>query len=176
MVSTPAARLLAVAICSLALVGCGHRAPPAASSSVAAAPDAGFRSVECNGVTDADIAAAITKPSYAKVVSTGVGCFWQENTALGSPGLGMGISTWSYRGSEMDLERTLERRAGRGLTELTLDGNKGFKAADKNACSIYVAKGQDVITWSIQTLNPSTLPDLCTVTERLARLSQDRVN
>jgi hypothetical protein len=59
---------------------------------------------------------------------------------------------------------------------LAIDGNKGFKAADKNACSVYVAKGQDVITWSIQTLNPSKLPNLCTVTERLAQLSQDRVN
>jgi hypothetical protein len=62
------------------------------------------------------------------------------------------------------------------LTELAVDGNEGFKAADRNACSVYVAKGRDVITWSIQTLNPSTLPDLCTVAERLARLSQDRVN
>ncbi len=57
-----------------------------------------------------------------------------------------------------------------------MDGNKGFKAYAGNACSIYVAKGGDVITWSIQTLNPATLPDLCAITERLARLSQDRVN
>jgi hypothetical protein len=39
-----------------------------------------------------------------------------------------------------------------------------------------VAKGGDVIIWSIQTLNPSMLPDLCTVTEQLAQLSQARVN
>jgi hypothetical protein len=39
-----------------------------------------------------------------------------------------------------------------------------------------VAKGGDVITWSIQTVNPGMLPDLCTVAERLAQLSQDRMN
>ena len=95
---------------------------------------------------------------------------------LGSFGAGMGISTWWYRGSDMDTERMLEQHAGRTLTELSVDGNKGFKAFDANACSIYVAKGGDVITWSIQTLNPATLPDLCTITEQLAQLSQDRVN
>ncbi len=61
----------------------------------------------------------------------------------------------------MDTERTLETRAGRTLTELSIDGNQGFRAADANVCSIYVAKGQDVITWSIQTMNPASLPDLC---------------
>ena len=88
----------------------------------------------------------------------------------------MGISTWWYRGSDMDTERMLETRAGRTLTELSVDNNKGFKAFDGNACSIYVAKGGDVITWSIQTMNPATLPDLCGITGKLAQLSQDRVN
>jgi hypothetical protein len=88
----------------------------------------------------------------------------------------MGISTWWYRGSDMDTERTLEQQAGRTLTELSVDNNNGFKAFDGNACSIYVAKGRDVITWSIQTMNPATLPDLCGITENLAQLSQDRVN
>jgi hypothetical protein len=57
-----------------------------------------------------------------------------------------------------------------------LHGNAGFQAHDDNACSIYVTKGGDVVTWSIQTLNPSLLPDLCSITGRLARLSQDRMN
>jgi hypothetical protein len=39
-----------------------------------------------------------------------------------------------------------------------------------------VSKGGDVITWSIQTMNPATLPDLCDITEQLAQLSQERVN
>lgn len=95
---------------------------------------------------------------------------------IGSFGAGMGISTWWYRGSDMETERTLERKAGRQLTELELNGNNGFQASDVNACSIYIAKGADVITWSIQTLNPSTLPPLCTIIRRLAQLSQDRVN
>ena len=88
----------------------------------------------------------------------------------------MGISTWWYRGSDLDTERTLEQNAGRTLTELAVNGNKGFKAYDDNACSVYVAKGDDVITWSIQTVNPGMLPDLCSITETLAQLSQDRVN
>jgi hypothetical protein len=95
---------------------------------------------------------------------------------LGSVGAGMGISTWWYRGSDMDTERMLEQQAGRTITELELSGNKGFKASDTNACSIYVAKDRDVITWSMQTLNPAMLPDLCAITEQLAQLSQDRVN
>jgi hypothetical protein len=59
---------------------------------------------------------------------------------------------------------------------LTIAGNKGFQASDANACSVYVAKDDDVITWSIQTLNPASLPDLCRITQQLARLTQDRVN
>ena len=88
----------------------------------------------------------------------------------------MGISTWWYRGSDLDIERTLERKAGRELTELSLNGNTGSRPSDANACSVYVAKGDDVITWSIQTLNPSRLPELCTIVNRLAQESQDRVN
>jgi hypothetical protein len=95
---------------------------------------------------------------------------------IGTFGAGMGISTWWYRGSDLDSERELEQRSGRTLTELVIDGNKGFRAADANVCSIYVAKDRDVITWSIQSMNPSTLPDLCSVTDKLARLSQDRIN
>jgi hypothetical protein len=113
---------------------------------------------------------------FTKVVANEAGCFWQENTVIGTFGVGMGISTWWYRGSDMDTERTLEQQAGRTLTELLIDGHKGFKAFDDNACSIYVAKDSDVITWSIQTMNPATLPDLCTISERLAQLSQHRVN
>ncbi|WP_371454731.1 DUF3558 domain-containing protein [Mycobacterium sp. GA-1841] len=138
--------------------------------------DGGFRSAECNGITDADIAEAAGSSMFSKAVVSDTGCFWQENSMLGTFGAGMGISTWWYRGSDMDTERTLETRAGRTLTELTIDGNKGFRAADANVCSIYVAKGDDVITWSIQTMNPAMLPDLCQITEKLARLSQDRVN
>ncbi len=46
------------------------------------------------------------------------------------------------------------QRRARTLTELSINGNKGFKAYDANACSVYVAKGGDVITWSVQTVNP----------------------
>ena len=138
--------------------------------------DDGFQSGECNNVTDADIAKAVGSATFTKVVDSDAGCFWQENTMLGSFGAGMGISTWWYRGSDMDTERTLEQQAGRTLTELSVDDKKGFKAFDANACSIYVSKGGDVITWSIQTMNPASLPDLCSITEKLAQLSQDRVN
>ncbi len=95
---------------------------------------------------------------------------------IGTVGAGMGISTWWYRGSDPDTERTLEARAGRELTELSMAGNEGFQASDANACSIYVAKGSDVITWSIQTMNPATLPDLCGIVRKLAERTQDRAN
>ena len=167
--------LVASAAVSAVLAGCGPSRDNAAPSAPATA-DAGFRSGDCNGITDADIAAAAGPASFTRAVVSDAGCFWQENSEFGTVGAGMGISTWWYRGSDMDTERSLELSAGRKLTELSLDGNKGFKAHDGNACSIYVAKGGDVITWSIQTLNPVTLPDLCTVTEQLAQLSQDRVN
>lgn len=169
--------LVAAAVMATALAGCGSPEEPAAPSSTASgASGAGFRSGDCNGVTDADITAAVGPAKFTKSVVSDSGCFWQENSMFGTVGAGMGISTWWYRGSDMDTERALEQTAGRTLTELSLDGNKGFKAYDNNACSIYVAKGGDVITWSIQTLNPAMLPDLCAVTEQLAQLSQDRVN
>jgi hypothetical protein len=159
------------------LVGCASPAEePTSTASPSAAPGSGFRSGDCNGVTDADVTEAVGSGMFTKVVDGDAGCFWQENTMLGTFGAGMGISTWWYRGSDMDTERWLEQQAGRTVTELSIDGKKGFKAHDANACSIYVAKDQDVITWSIQTMNPAMLPDLCSITEQLARLSQDRVN
>ncbi|MUL81482.1 MULTISPECIES: DUF3558 domain-containing protein [unclassified Mycolicibacterium] len=166
--------LAGIAVGATLLTACA----PADTSSAPepAAPGGGFHAADCNGVTDADIADAAGSSMFTKAVVSVAGCFWQENSMLGTFGAGMGISTWWYRGSDMDTERTLETRAGRTLTELSIDGNQGFRAADANVCSIYVAKGGDVITWSIQTMNPATLPDLCQVTEKLARLSQGRVN
>lgn len=162
--------------CAVVLAGCGPSGEAPTPASAAPAPDTGFRSADCNGVSDADITAAVGAGKFTKAVVSDAGCFWQEDTMFGTVGAGMGISTWWYRGSDMDTERSLEKQAGRTLTELSVDGNKGFKAFDGNACSIYVAKGDDVITWSIQTMNPAALPDLCSIIERLARLSQDRVN
>ena len=163
------------AMCALLLAGCGSD-QDAPSTPSPTASGGGFNSVDCNGVTDADIADAVGPAPFTRAVVSDAGCFWQEDSMFGTVGAGMGISTWWYRGSDMDTERTLEQQAGRTLTELSLDGNKGFKASDANACSIYVAKGGDVITWSIQTMNPVTLPDLCSITEQLAELSQERVN
>jgi hypothetical protein len=171
--------IVVILMAVLALAGCGShggdqsRAPAPAPTPVA---DRGFRSGDCNGVTDKDILEAVGTKMFTKVVDGDAGCFWQEDTMLGTFGAGMGISTWWYRGSDMATERELESQAGRALTEMSIDGNTGFKASDANACSIYVAKGGDVITWSIQTMNPAMLPDLCTVTEQLAQLSQERVN
>ena len=177
----PARKSLLTCLAALAaalLAGCGPSDPsdgPDAPGSPPP-PGGGFRSADCNGVTDADVTKAVGSAMFTKVLVSDAGCFWQENTVLGTFGAGMGISTWWYRGSDMDTERSLEQQAGRTLTELSVDGNKGFKAYDANACSIYVAKGDDVITWSIQTMNPAMLPDLCSITEQLAQLSQDRVN
>ncbi|MDH6197918.1 hypothetical protein M2272_004574 [Mycobacterium frederiksbergense] len=169
------------AVACLAGLVVGAAVLTACTTETAAAPESvqvgeGFHGADCNGITDADIAAVAGPAMYIKAVVSDAGCFWQENTMLGTVGAGMGISTWWYRGSDMDTERTLETQAGRTLTELSIDGNQGFRAADANVCSIYVAKGEDVITWSIQTMNPADLPDLCQVTEKLARLSQGRVN
>jgi hypothetical protein len=174
MGATSARWLAALAVaCAMALTACGsdHAPRPAAPVS-----GVGFRGEPCNGVTDTDVTKVIGSSLFTKVVDSEAGCFWQENTAIGTFGIGMGISTWWYRGSDLDTERTLEVSAGRTLTEMSLDGNKGFKASDDNACSIYVAKGGDVVTWSIQTMNPAMLPDLCAITEHLAQLSQQRVN
>ncbi|WP_019972320.1 DUF3558 family protein [Mycobacterium sp. 141] len=158
---------------ALVLVACGTSERP--DLPPAAVAGGGFHATDCNGVTDADVTKA-AGPMFTKTVVNDSGCFWQENTVLGTFGAGMGISTWWYRGSDMDTERALEEHAGRTLTELSLNGNKSFKAADANVCSIYVSKGADVITWSIQSMNPAVLPDLCTITEQLAQVSQGRVN
>jgi hypothetical protein len=162
----------------LAVASCGSAPPPPPPpSSAPPAAAGGFRSGDCNLVTDDEVRKAVhSSVAFNKVVDSDAGCFWQEDSMLGSVGAGMGISTWWYRGSDMDTERMLEQQAGRTITELELSGNKGFQAQDTNACSIYVANGGDVIAWSIQTLNPATMPDLCTVTGQLAQLSQDRLN
>ena len=112
-----------------ALPGCGaeatERAAPAAGEQRA---DGGFDGGDCHGITDADIARATGAAMFTKVLVNDTGCFWQENTVIGTFGAGMGISTWWYRGSDMDVERELEKKAGRTLTEISMDGNKGFKA------------------------------------------------
>lgn len=167
------AAVVAVALAAAALAGCGTTQKVPAPSSQ---QGKGFNSGRCNKVTDDEISHAAGSGMFTKVVVSDTGCFWQENTMIGSFGAGMGISTWWYRGSDMDTERTLETKAGRKLAELTIAGNKALQASDANACSVYVEKGTDVITWSIQTLNPASLPDLCTITQHLARLTQDRVN
>jgi hypothetical protein len=169
--------IVVILMAVLALAGCGSGGGAKSSTPVPTpVADRGFHSGDCNGVTDKDILDAVGTKMFSKVVDSDAGCFWQEDTMLGTFGAGMGISTWWYRGSDMATERELESQAWRKLTEMSIDGNTGFKAADDNACSIYVAKGGDVITWSIQTMNPAMLPDLCTVTEHLAQLSQERVN
>ncbi|KGI66980.1 DUF3558 domain-containing protein [Mycolicibacterium rufum] len=173
-----AVRLFAGLCLALTLSACSgpdRPAEPAADGGTGSS-GGGFRSVDCNGITDADVSMAAGSNLFTPAVVSDAGCFWQENTMIGNVGAGMGISTWWYRGSDMDTERELEQQAGRTLTELSIDGNKGFKASDDSACSIYVAKGADVITWSIQTMNSETLPDLCTIVGQLAQLSQERVN
>ncbi|MDG4663905.1 DUF3558 domain-containing protein [Mycobacterium sp. 236(2023)] len=172
-----AGRICAALTLGVLLAGCG--APDQADETAegpAQQSGEGFQSVDCNGVTDGDVAAAAGSDLYLPAVVSDAGCFWQENSMIDNFGAGMGISTWWYRGSDMDTERELEELAGRTLTELSIDDNKGFKAYDDTACSIYVAKGGDVITWSIQTMNSQTMPDLCSIIEQLAQLSQQRVN
>lgn len=160
------------------LGGCGTADQPgqAPAGSGSGTPVAGFRSADCNGITDADVDAAVGSELFEPAVISDAGCFWQEQTGIAGLGAGMGISTWWYRGSDMGTEREIEQLAGRTLTELAIDGKDGFRAFDDTACSVYVANGGDVITWSIQTMNSVTLPDLCSIVDRLARLSQERVN
>lgn len=166
-------RLLAALTVCAALGACGTET---ARRTEAMPAGPGYSAADCNGVTDDDVTAAAGATLFTRVVDSDAGCFWQENTAIGTFGLGMGISTWWYRGSDLDTERDLERSVGRDLTEVTVGANQGFTASDENACSVYVAKGADVVTWSIQTANPAILPDLCSITGRLAQLSQDRMN
>jgi hypothetical protein len=166
-------RLLAAVAVIAGLAGCSA---PQQDPAPPAPPPGEFHSGDCNLVSDDEVNATAGPGRFTKVVVSDAGCFWQENSMIGSFGAGMGISTWWYRGSDLDIERTLERKAGRQLTELSLNDNSGFEASDANACSVYVTKGHDVITWSIQSMNPATLPPLCTVIRRLAQLTQDRVN
>lgn len=176
MATRPAARLAAALSLGALLVGCGAPDEPDPPTPTTVASGDGFESADCNGVTDADIARAAGPGLFSAAVVSDVGCFWQEDTMIEDFGAGMGITTWWYRGSDMDTERELEQLAGRTLTDWSIDENEGFKAFDETACSIYVAKGGDVITWSIQTMNSATMPDLCSVVEQLAQLSQQRVN
>ncbi|MFB1295571.1 DUF3558 domain-containing protein [Mycobacterium sp. pW049] len=178
MGATITARLCAALTLSALLAGCGGSEQPDEPTAAPGTQDSGegFQSVDCNGITDADVAEAAGSELFSPAVVSDAGCFWQEDSMIDNFGAGMGISTWWYRGSDMDTERELEQLAGRTLTELSIDDNKGFKAFDDTACSIYVAKGGDVITWSIQTMNSQTMPDLCSIIEQLAELSQQRVN
>ena len=169
--------LLAAAAASTILAGCGSSEESAAPTTSAPAPGPGFRSGDCNGITDADI----TRRGRGGDVHQGrrqrrrlllAGEFHvrhRRRSAWGSRRGGTAEAIWTPSGS-------WNRTPAASSPSCRWTATKGFKAYDGNACSFYVAKGGDVITWSIQTLNPATLPDLCTITEQLAQLSQERVN
>ena len=124
-------------------------------------------------ITDADVTKAVGSSMFTigggqrrRVLLAGEHRARHFGRAWASPHGGIAAAIWTPSGR-------LEQQAGRTLTELSIDGNKGFKAYDANACSIYVAKGTDVITWSIQTMNPAMLPDLCD-DHRATRRAQSR--
>ncbi len=163
------------------LAGCGTAPDPPAEGAPAegpgpAGPVEGFHSADCNGITDADVRRAAGSAKLTGVAVGDAGCFWQEDAVFGTVGLGNGISTWWYRGADLGEERLLESRAGRTLVEVTVDGHQGFRASDDKACSVYLAKGNDVMAWSLQTLNPADYGDLCAVVSQLVAVSHDRVN
>ena len=137
---------------------------------------AGFRGTDCNGITDADVQQAVGAGLVTRVAVGDAGCFWQENMVFGTVGVGNGVATWWYRGADIADERLLESRAGRTVVETSIDGDQGFRAYDAKACSIYVAKGDDVLAWSLQTLNPASFGDLCAIVQKLAEVSHDRVS
>jgi hypothetical protein len=155
------------------LAGCAGGEEPRTNR---ASPGPGFAGAECNGVTDPDVTAAAGSGMFTRVIANDTGCFWQENTMIGSVGAGMGISTWWYRGSDIAAERSLEEIAGRTVTEVSVGGLAGFRASDDNACTVYLDKGADVMIWSIQTLNPVDLPDLCGIVDGLAQRGHARVS
>ena len=158
------------------LAGCGH--PDRGAADPGAAQRRRFPQRRLQRVTDADVTAAAGSADVHQGRRQRRGLLLAgELHASARSAPGMGISTWWYRGSDLDVERTLEQKAGRDITELdAATATSGFKASDANACSIYVAKGGDVITWSMQTLNPAMLPRPVRGHRALAQLSQDRVN
>ena len=86
------------------LAGCGPSQEAADHGPGAAAGD-GFRSADCNGVTDADVTKAVGSSMFTKAVVSDAGCFWQENTVLGSFGQawasrhgGIAAATWTPNG------------------------------------------------------------------------------
>src|SRR6187549_354233 len=98
--------MIAVFAAGMALTGCGSEnveQTTAAEPAVEQRGPHGFEGTDCNGITDADIARAAGAAMFTKVVVNDAGCFWQENTVIGTFGAGMGISTWWYRGSDMDV-------------------------------------------------------------------------
>lgn len=163
---------LAAALTVLLLSACGTSTPPPAQPDE---PETGFRSGECNFVTDEDVVRAGGAGRFTRVLANDIGCFWQEDVQFGSAGDGMGIATWWYRGSDLESELDLERKWGRTIKEVTVDGKPGVEAYDDSACSVYVVEGDDIIAWSIQTFNSASFPDLCTIVRPLAQLTQDRM-
>ena len=101
MGATTTARLGAALILGTLLAGCGgtdQADEPSATPGTQSSGE-GFQSVDCNGVTDADVAAAAGSDLFVPAVVSDAGCFWQEDSMIDNFGAGMGISTWWYRGT-----------------------------------------------------------------------------
>ncbi|MET0699684.1 MAG: DUF3558 domain-containing protein, partial [Mycobacterium sp.] len=66
--------------------GCGS-APEPATPSAAPVAAGGFHSGECNLVSDDEVKRAMhSSVAFNKVVDNDAGCFWQEDSMLGSVG------------------------------------------------------------------------------------------
>jgi len=126
-------------------------------------------SADCNGITDADVSKAVGSSMFTKTVVSDAGCFWQENTVLGNFGAGMasppgGTAERHGYGAVGSSSRPAARSPNCRST-----ATRASRAYDANCLQNLRGQGTDVITWSIQTMNPAMLPDLCAVTGQLGQ-------
>jgi hypothetical protein len=144
----------------------GQRSSP--SHTADAAPGPFFP--ECGGVSDQTVTRLTGVPGPVTTARTSVGCQWlPDDDDLGP----VFLFNW-YRGSPIGRERKTEELSGASVTDIDIDGHKGFVAIRASAtpshyyCDVAIQYQDDFIDWSIS-FREKPSRDLCGIAKELSR-------
>ncbi|WP_185981866.1 DUF3558 family protein [Skermania sp. ID1734] len=161
MIRICAASLL---VATFAVAGCG------ASPNQSTLPDKPVRGLSfglCNTLSDQDVTADAGMASLTRVLTTSMGCQWEQGNSPNSTI----VSTWWYRGSPIADARADSVVAHDTDADVHVGDLSGFTARTPGGCSVSLSSGLDYATWSVQHL---AAPDPCAAVESLARSSLTR--
>jgi ribosome-associated heat shock protein Hsp15 len=176
----PFVAIVAVVIAAVALLaGCsdsGDGGSASASSSAATAAGTGPFFGECGGVTTAEVSQIVGIAGLTNTTNNSSGCEWVTSADQ----LGPQFSFNWYRGSPIGRERATEQLSRESVSDLTINGAKGFIASDVGICEIGMEFGGDFFEWSVSYGLPApgvaqrSTDQVCGAAKQLSTMSIER--